>query len=499
MEMSLARADGAFARLEARLSVFGVGVVCAFGLLCAALVSITPSNSTFSVNPRNSHAAGYAYLSENPFDTGHELYGRVITPFIAHYLGLTGERWIYVPLIVGVLFLALVYRYVRGEGAAPTLSLAMAAMVAFSGAITTTLHIGGFPDTTSYVCLVWSLVLIRTAFWGLPFAVALLNHETGLMFLPMFLALSFVATRSLPRRLWVVRTVVPAASALLIFAGWRYAIRGTGAYSATGTYVNAINVTAFVNNVLNIPVGMFMALKLFWVIPLFALLISIAKRSFTAAFIIMSVLLGIAGAVLLASDTSRLASYGFMIAVYGVLVLRSYVGDRPLNEGLWYLIAANLFVPTYHVWSASWSLSPPAPIGYVLTQYGVSYFRDGTNVVPIFEPEFRDVPLEHLSKLAPEGAAWNRPGAAVLSSPLRISLGDGRRVQSIRLQADGNDTYLVRLYRYNQEIMRVEAPRARAGGLRSRDLDLGSVEVDQLIVVPGDGDGSFSVNALILR
>jgi hypothetical protein len=68
----------------------------------------------------------------------------------------------------------------------------------------------------------------------------------------------------------------------------------------------------------------------------------------------------------------------------------------------------------------------------------------------------------------------------------------------MRLQADGNDTYVVRLYRHNEEIRRVEVPRARAGGLRTRDVDLGGVEVDQLIVVPGDGDGSFSVNALIL-
>jgi hypothetical protein len=374
----------------------------------------------------------------------------------------------------------------------------MVALVAFSGAITTTLHIGGFPDTTSYFCLVWSLLLIRSAFWGLPFAVALLNHETGLIFLPMFATVAFVAARSLPPRQRVARTLVPAAVALVVFAGWRYAIRGSDAYSATGTYVNATNITAFVNNVLNIPIGVFMALKLFWVVPLFALLISIVTSSFAVAFAIMSVLFGIGSAVLLASDTSRLASYGFLIVVYGVIVLRRYIGDQQLNEGLWYLIAANLFIPTYHVWSASWSLSPPAPMGYVLTQYGVSYFRDGTNVVPIFEPTFRDVPLEHLSKLAPEGAAWNRPGAAVLSSPLRIRLGDGRTVQSMRLQADGNDTYVVRLYRHNEEIRRVEVPRARAGGLRTRDVDLGGVEVDQLIVVPGDGDGSFSVNALIL-
>jgi len=362
-------ANTLIARFERRLSTTATGVALSILLYAFALMSVTPTTSTFHVNERNTHAVGYARLSEDPFCRTSHLSGRILTPFIAHYLGLSGSRFVYIPIVMGCVLLSYVYVFFRRDGCTPVLAAGAAAAIALSTPTTSLIHLGGLPDTTSFVLIMVTYALARRSsfLWGIPLALAYLNHENALTHLPFFLVL-VLGSFGKSKHDRLISSVCGLFVVLLTCCVWKYHLQGSGAYSIKG-YFNSQQALYLLQNSRYLPLGIFMAFRLLWLIPWVALTRAALEAPWSALTLV-TLFSAVCGQVLVASDISRLVGFGFLLVLHGLLLLRRWFSDRDLERFVWFLIAVNcLFIPQYHVWTTSATLSLPLVVSYPLWKY----------------------------------------------------------------------------------------------------------------------------------
>ena len=68
------------------------------------------------------------------------LSGRILTPLVAHHVGLSDSRFVYMPIMMGWVLLSYVYVFFRRDGCTPLLSLGAAATIALSTPTTSLIH-----------------------------------------------------------------------------------------------------------------------------------------------------------------------------------------------------------------------------------------------------------------------------------------------------------------------------------------------------------------------
>jgi hypothetical protein len=163
-------------KVESRFGLYPTGFLLGMALVGIAAVYVTPAFHTVSLG------AFYEILSLNPFNfpAANPLQLRILTPLLAYFLFFRGPLFLLFPLLVGVLFLTLIYTHYRKQDFGPLESLGMASLMAFSTPILHLLHFQGYTDTTSYLLLFLCLILIKTPLWFLFFGLAILNHESNL-------------------------------------------------------------------------------------------------------------------------------------------------------------------------------------------------------------------------------------------------------------------------------------------------------------------------------
>lgn len=376
-------------KMEKPLTYFGVGLLFALIFYCLSLASITPTNYTFSINHTNSHPDGYAALSENPFARESALFNRLLTPLLSHYVHVRGDNFVYTPLVIGLFFLALVYAYFRKTGATPAISIAGLAIMAFSCPITTMFAGGGIPDTTSYFFVMLAVLTIDAKFWGrfwgLWLAFAMLNHESNIIYVPFLAVLAYFSCVKEKRLTRVCRIALNISIPLVIFAVWRYYSRNSAGYPFA-FYLSKGNLMLYLNNCTMAPLGFFMAFKLFWVVPIAAVYVSLSEKKY--AFVINATLLVIStfSLLLIAADYSRLAAACFVLVLLSINVIRNHMSDKMLQKLLWFLIVVNFFFPQYNVGQGIVILSPPLPVSYSLYKLTgqFNFINNPAGVKPIF-------------------------------------------------------------------------------------------------------------------
>lgn len=349
--------------MEQALGLPGAAVLVGAALLAAAAVYTTPA-----LGPVN-HGVAFAELSRAPldFETANPLRYRILSPLVAHVLGLRGDLFVFFPLGVAVLLLAGIYAWSRRRGLGPAESVGVAALLAFSSPILFTLHFQGYTDTVSYALLFGAWLLrTRLVFSAALFALALLNHE-GNLFLAPWLLFGWLEGRR------GVRAVAPGLAAVALAAlpalAWRaYVSRYAEVDYTVLHYLDSWHLWSFLfHTARGLWLGIFMAFKLFWALPILAAREARGRGDRAALAALALPVAGALASLAVGTDTSRLVGLAFPSILLAALALRGRTLEgRPFREWLWILIGWNLLVPQYYV-GQSWAfVFFPLPVTVVL-------------------------------------------------------------------------------------------------------------------------------------
>lgn len=353
-------------RSENRYGLYLTAAMVAFLLMALAAIYVTPALET------SNHGTGYQQLSDTPFDfdSSNPLKFRILTPLLAHILFFRGERYIFFPLLISVFFLMSVYIHFRREDFTPSESLGTTVLMAFSTTILFTLHFQGYTDTTSYL-LIWLCLIVKAPpLRALFFTLALLNHESNAFCFPFLVyrpwEADFSWRRALSNGFWLSLSFIP----ILVFR-W-YVTSQTEVALSSSFYLNPQRIKTVVWRVGRLlPIGVFEAFRLFWIIPISAAGILWKHKKHPQACWIGLVVLCVGLQLLLASDTSRLIGLAFPAVLFGAKVLREHLKIISFERLLWLLILLNFIVPVYYVGQQSMYPLYPLPVSLILQALGV--------------------------------------------------------------------------------------------------------------------------------
>lgn len=168
--------SGAFRRIEEALLAMSAGVVA---YLASCLVE--PARST-------PHGFGLQWrdMSEQPFEFLGQLPHRMLTPLLAHFVGLDGDSFTDFTRLSGAVMLALVCYVCRVRGSAWIDAFVITLAIAFTGAIQIYKRgMIGYCDNVGFslFALGWLCRRRGFVFWPLYF-LNLVNHDMAAFFLP---------------------------------------------------------------------------------------------------------------------------------------------------------------------------------------------------------------------------------------------------------------------------------------------------------------------------
>lgn len=171
----------------------------------------------------------WVLMSEDPFAFVGQFPHRLLSPFLAHLVGLDGERFFTFTELCSVLLLALVFHTARVRGARPFDALLVAIAIGSTGALQIyKVQFAGYVDNLGFALFLLALLAVRhtPVFWSL-FLLNLLNHEVAFFFAPWFL---FVRWQAGAR--WTTDAIALLAVGGLYFA-WRQYV---GAHATQWSY-----------------------------------------------------------------------------------------------------------------------------------------------------------------------------------------------------------------------------------------------------------------------
>ena len=185
----ISKTNKALLIIEQKLGVYLSALFIAFVLLCLAAIYVTPALSAIG-----HQGAEYTQLSISPFNFSVEsnLRCRILTPLLAYSLGFRGPLYIIFPLIVSLLFLSVIFYYLR-KTRTTLESLFITMLICFSTPILFLLHYAGYTDITSYLLILLTIIYIRKPILCMIFlSLLFLNHESNLFILPALLYFYYI-------------------------------------------------------------------------------------------------------------------------------------------------------------------------------------------------------------------------------------------------------------------------------------------------------------------
>ena len=375
------RLDRAYDRVEQRVGVWGACLVFGLVLLAAAAIYTAPANALMN------HGELYGAFASDPF---HEsltspIRLRPLSPWIAHFLFLRGQAFMAFPLLCAVLFLAVVIRLARKNGLGGAEAILMASLVAFTSPVLFTLHFAGYVDSVSFLFIALAMLWVGSDLAvAACAALALLNHDSNLFVLPW---LMFHAARHRSGWLRRFRLGVAFAVAFAVVALVRHGIELRAPVKwAPSWYLNGAYLSEnALLNVRGVWLGVFMAFKLFWFLPVLAALeLWLRKRRLELFDMSLSVFCGLS-TLLITSDESRLPALAFPALLMAAMVLRRQLSEPPrFARWLTVLLFVNLLLPQYYVGQSKPIVFFPTPVALVLKACGYNPWDDwnGMRVMP---------------------------------------------------------------------------------------------------------------------
>jgi hypothetical protein len=338
------RARRACGGLEARIGLPLSALVVGLGLVAAAAILSRPS-----LGPVN-HGALYARLSEAPLSLAEDNWVqlRILGPLVGYVLFLRGGLFPLLPLAFLVLFLSSIYLHYRRSGVGHATSLGIAGLMAFSTPTLFPLSGAGYVDPIVAFLLFWCFARPGLPFLqGLLFTLAIFTHESALFALPWVLMPSGPGQ---PRRWrsWLMTAGLCALGIVLLFAWREYATAQIPVRFSNDFYLGRIGKNWRIIRWL-LPLGVFMAFRLFWALPVLAAFDAVRRRDWHASAWLSAVVGGAVAQLVFAHDVSRLMGLAFPAVLKGADLIRRERGEPALERLLWALILWNLLVPAYEV------------------------------------------------------------------------------------------------------------------------------------------------------
>ena len=303
---------------------------------------------------------------------------RMLTPVVGRLLGFTGGEWMWFPLVIGVVFLAMTHHFLRAQAFPQGQAVAATALIAFATPITWTLAFPGYVDTTTYLLLLASFAAIwrRSHTWAIFFALGPVNHEASLFLAPALLALAVL--RSPPEErvrtagVWVALAALALVPALLVRARLAQDF-GPGTSGSPG--LGAVFGRDLVRGLPTLLTGLFMGWKVTWLLPVVLGVVEHRAGGLRVTWVVLVVLGCTLAQLLFASDTTRLMAPAFLAMVLCVVELRTHLAPRDFGLLLGGLLATNVAIPQAFVVPQGLVLCQPLPMALLMADQGRYDFR----------------------------------------------------------------------------------------------------------------------------
>lgn len=287
----------------------------------------------------------HAALSNAPFDVDQPnmVRLRILAPLIGYLVHLRGPLFFLVPWAFLLLFIIRVQHLGRTVSGSWIHGLLLASTMAFSCTTFLPFMAPGYIDTVTYFCVLFCFlpgVSSRTA--ALFMALAISSHESALALLPAALLYRWMQKRELRAPLvflaWLLVFVLP----YLFYRAWANA--SDPSTLRVSYYLTITNIRSQIRDIAPTLWGIFLAFRLYWIIPLVALLLSIRKRDHAQAILLTLIVCGAGSMILVAYDTTRLMCMAFPAVLLGsIQLIRSLPPMLTLRYGA-LLFALNFLI-----------------------------------------------------------------------------------------------------------------------------------------------------------
>ena len=332
-------------RLESRIGLVGASIGTSVILLLLAGIYCAPAFELIN------HGGDYSLLAMDPFDieAGNRFQNRILTPLIGYLIFLKGPAFIFLPLLIALAFISLLYYHFRKQNLNPAVSLGMCSLIVYSSPILYTIHFAGYVDTTSYLLLFLCYMFRRQPLWIFVFySLALLNHEGNIFALPWIVLLSGYEVKSTFATYF--KTAIAVLAALLPFFLVRHLFADSTTHLQFDFYLNKSNIADSIwlqRDILYS--GIFQGFKLLWCLPVVATILALKKKEYATALLITCIIACSGLQLVIAADTSRLMGLAFLAVLIGALEIWKHVKDLQFQRLLWTLIVLNLIIPSYFI------------------------------------------------------------------------------------------------------------------------------------------------------
>lgn len=320
------------------------------GMLCCAVLMLIAILYGAPIWEPIFHGEAFSKMSEMPWKLSSEmaLQYRILSPFLGYLFFLRGPNFMWFMLIVALIFLTLVYLLSRKNGLNPIESLGISALMALSTPVLFLLHYPGYTDLTTYSLIV--LIMFyrdKKLLCYLLTGIAFFNHEFIIYLVP-WIAFLLNGNTFKTKEYFKTLGILLMTSIPYLFFRFYVSSRVKVEYDM-GYYFNANNILWTLNNIKKLfLLGFFEAFKLFWLLPVLAIMY---ERKQKINSLLIATILVIGGTLLqflIVSDTSRLIGLAFPVILLSAYIMKEKWKDA-FAKRLWLLILINLFIPSCYI------------------------------------------------------------------------------------------------------------------------------------------------------
>ena len=296
------------------------------------------------------HGETFSRMSEMPWKLSAEiaLQYRILSPMLGYFFLLRGPDFMWFMMAMGLLFLVLVYLLSRKKGLNPLEAYGVCALMALSTPILFVLHYPGYTDLTTYIFVVL-IIMYKDKKWlcYLLTAIAFFNHEFIAFLIPW---IAFLLNNNVLRSKKYFENLFILLLVSLPYLFFRiYVSRQVHVEYGLGYYFNAENIFWTLDHVKKLfLLGFFEAFKLFWLLPVLAIIYERKKKNSSLLITSFLIIGGTLLQLLIASDTSRLIGLAFPVILLGAYIMKEQWGEA-FAKRLWLLVLINLFIPSYYI------------------------------------------------------------------------------------------------------------------------------------------------------
>lgn len=343
MSKILTSADMFFIKSESLASRIVVAMLlgCVF-LLLAALFSAVRLETFY-------HGNGFTRLSVDPFqlEGENDLRFRILSPLVGHLLYMRGPLFKYFMLFVLAVFFGLLYFFMRRKNLRPVEAIGIMLLFVFSTLSFYQLYFPAYTDPASFLLILLFMFNYKNRIIAFTLLLLMLfNHENNIFLFPFFFLLLMGNDFSFKH---ILKIFMLFALAFLPYIIYRKVIlMNTEVAFTTSYYFNPGTMQWTREHVLpHLAEGIFQAFRLAWLLPIFAIGISIYKKQYRNTLLMIVVLVFVFSQLLIAWDISRLVGMAFPVIILSALQVRAFIGSEKFLLLVYAIILLNFFIPSY--------------------------------------------------------------------------------------------------------------------------------------------------------